>query len=55
MDEHRLLLAKVQSQQFQAAYELCWNLEREFDIAPNLLLGIPALVCSTLGVEIGLK
>lgn len=55
MDEHRLLLAKVQSQQFQAAFERCWNLDRKYDLAPDYILGIPALVCAALGIEIGLK
>ncbi|WP_169792251.1 HEPN domain-containing protein [Pseudohongiella spirulinae] len=55
MDEHRLLLAKVQSQQFQAAFERCWNLNREFDLAPEYILGMPALMCAALSIEIGLK
>ncbi len=55
MNEHQLLLAKVQSQQFQAAFERCWNLERKYDVAPNFILGMPALICAAFGIEVGLK
>ena len=55
MDKHRIFLAKLQSQQFQAAFERCWNLNRKHDVASDFILGITALVCAALGIEIGLK
>ncbi len=55
MEEERVLLAKVQSEQLQAAFERCWNTAREYDRLPAAPLGMPALICAALSVEIGLK
>ena len=55
MEEERVLLAKVQSEQLQAAFERCWNTSREYDRLPTAPLGMPALICAALSVEIGLK
>ena len=55
MEEHRILLAKVQSEQLQAAFERCWNTERHYDRLPSAPLGMPALICAALSAEVGLK
>lgn len=55
MEEQWVFLAKVQSDQFQAAFERCWNTARTSDRLPDAPLGMPALVCAALSVEVGLK
>ena len=55
MEEHRVLLVKVQSEQLQAAFERCWNTERNYDRLPGAPLSMPALICAALSAEIGLK
>jgi hypothetical protein len=55
MEDHRILLAKIQSEQLQAAFERCWNTDRHYDRLPDVSLGMPALICAALSAEIGLK
>ena len=56
MQDLRLHLAQIHATQLQAAFERCWNTpSREFDLLSDVSLGIPALICASLSVEIGLK
>lgn len=55
MGDERTFLAKIHAEQFQAAFERCWNAERSHDRIPEVPLGVPAIVCAALSVEIGLK
>ena len=56
MQDLRLRLAQTHASQLQAAFERCWNVPlKKFDILENVSLGIPALICASLSVEIGLK
>lgn len=55
MEEHRIFLAKLQSEQLQAAFERCWNTDRHYDRLPGTPLAMPALICAALSAEIGLK
>lgn len=56
MQDLKLFLAQVHASQLQAAFERCWNTpSKEFDLISDVSLGIPALICASLSVEIGLK
>lgn len=55
LEAERVFLAKVQSDQLQAAFERCWNTPRCSDRLPDAPLGIPALICAALSAEIGIK
>lgn len=55
MEEQRVFLTKVQSDQLQAAFERRWNAARTYDRLPDAPLGMPALICAALSAEIDSK